>query len=440
VPDPAIATRRPKQVTLPALIALVAGFALGAVARETNVPWLLAISSVAKPVGMLWTNALRMIVLPMMIAYLVLAINSVPRGKTAGKLGGTTLLFFIILLGFAGVVAVTLTPLLITILPVGHAELSSFAANASSTAEAVKQGGSAPSFAEWVTTLIPTNTLRAVVEENYLAVVISAVLFAAAMTQITTERRALLVGFFHAVADTAGILVGWLVSVLPVAAFALAFSSGAERGLTLAGSVGVVIAALSVLLVALTLLMYPLAVIVGRVSLRRFAAAVAPAQTVGAGTRSSLACLPALLEGAERGLGMQPEVAGFVLPLSVSTFKLNLALSQPFKLLFIASMFGLHLTPAFVLTFTATIILLSFTTAGIPSGGAFVSLPLYIAAGIPVEAVVLFKVADAVPDIFKTVLNVTADMTVATIVARFMSEKSPARERLVETNRLTAEG
>jgi Na+/H+-dicarboxylate symporter len=194
-----------------------------------------------------------------------------------------------------------------------------------------------------------------------------------------------------------------------------------------------------VILIALTILMYPIAVFIGRVPLGAFSSAAAPAQTVAAGTRSSLASLPALLEGAEKGLDMPPEVAAFVLPLSVSSFKLNLALTQPFNLLFIASMFGMHLTPAFMLTFTATMLLLSFTTAGIPSGGAFVSLPFYISLGIPIEAFTLFKVADAVPDIFKTILNVTADMTVATVVARFASVRGRAVDSSLESNLLATD-
>jgi len=296
-----------------------------------------------------------------------------------------------------------------------------------------------PTPGQWIASLVPTNILRAIVDENFLAVVISAVLFAAAMTRIKPERRASLVNAFPAIADTAGVLVGWLIALLPVAAFSLAFVSGSEKGLTVAGNVGVFILASCAMLIVLTILMYPLAAILGRVSLRAFAAAAAPGQAVAAGTRSSLACLPALLDGAEQELGMRPEVSAFVLPLSVSTFKLNLALTQPFNLLFISAMFGMHLSPAFMLTFTATMLLLSFTTAGIPSGGAFVSLPFYMSLGIPVEAFALFKVADAVPDIFKTILNVTADMTVATIVARFATAGSPASEPLIESNRLATE-
>ena len=429
---------RRSRITLPAVIALLAGFALGALAHATEAPLLLAMVAVAKPIGALWTNTLRMIVLPFMISYLVLAISSLPRGRTAGILGATALVSFVTMLALTGLLSVVVTPSLIALLPIEHADVASFARGVGPAANATAQA-TVPSLAQWLVSLVPTNVLKAVVEENYLAVVIAAVLFAAAMTRIRPERKAVLTGAFQAIADAAGVLVGWLISLLPIAAFALALVSGAERGLTVAGNVGIFILVSCGILIAMTLLMYPLAVILGGVSLRAFAAAAAPAQTVAAGTRSSLACLPALLEGAERELAMRPEVAAFVLPLSVSSFKLNLALTQPFNLLFISSMFGMHLSPAFMVTFTASMLLLSFTTAGIPSGGALVSLPFYLALGIPVEAFTLFKVADAVPDVFKTILNVTADMTVATMVARFVSAKSAVSKPLVESTQLAME-
>lgn len=429
---------RPKRVTVLALAGLVVGFTLGAIARETGTPWLLAVSIVAKPAGTLWTNTLRMIVLPMMISYLLLAISSLPRGRTAGILGATALVSFVTMLGLTGLLSALGTPSLLAVLPIAHTDIATFTSVVAPAAKAAAPVA-VPTIGQWVSSLVPTNLVKAAVEENYLAIVISAVLFAAAMTRLRPERKALLISFFQAIAETAGVLVTWLISLLPLAAFCLAFVTGADKGLSVAGNVGLFIVVSCAILFALTLLMYPIAVLIGRVSLRAFASATAPAQTVAAGTRSSLACLPALLEGAERELGMRPEVAAFVLPLSVSSFKLNLALTQPFNLLFIAAMFGMHLTPAFMLTFTATMLLLSFTTAGIPSGGAFVSLPFYMSLGIPVEAFTLFKVADAVPDIFKTILNVTADMTVATIVARFASVSSPAIDSNLESNLLATE-
>ena len=430
--------KRPKRVTVYALIALIAGFSLGAIAREFEVSWVLALTAVAKPAGTLWTNTLRMIVLPMMISYLILAISSLPRGRTAGILGATALVSIVTMLALTGLLSALGTPSLLAILPIAHVDLATFASGTSPAATIASQVV-VPTVGQWVASLVPTNLVKAAVEENYLAIIISAVLFAAAMTRVEPGRKALLISVFQAIADTAGVLVGWLIALLPIAAFALAFVSAAEQGLTVVGNVGLFIVVSCALLIALTLLMYLLAVVIGSVSLKAFASAVAPAQILGAGTRSSLACLPALLEGAQRDLKMRPEVSAFVLPMSVSSFKLNLALTQPFHILFISAMFGIHPTPAFMLTFIATVLLLSFTTAGIPSGGSFVSLPFYMTLGIPIEAFTLFKVADAVPDIFKTILNVTANMTVATIVARFASARSPATESSLESNLLVTE-
>lgn len=428
-----------KTLTAFAVIALFAGFGLGALAREGGIGWLLSFASIAKPVGAVWTNTLRMIVLPLMISYLVLAISSLPRGRTAGVLGITSLVSFATLLFIAGLFSVLVTPSILASLPIAHTDMASFAASAATPVEATSAAAATPTVGQWISSLVPTNLVHAIGEDNYLQVFIAAVLLAAAMSRIAAERKAALVNIFQAVADTATVLVGWLIRLLPLAAFCLAFVSGAAKGLTVAGNVGLFILTSCGIVISATILMYPIAVIVGKVSLRSFASAVAPAQTVAAGTRSSLACLPALVEGAEQDLAIRADVAAFTLPLSVSVFKLNLALTQPLHILFVATMFGVHLTPAFILTFTATMILVSFTTAGIPSGGSFASLPFYLALGIPIEAFALFKVADAIPDIFKTVLNVTADMTVTTIVARFATGRRHAVDTLADSGLLTAD-
>src|SRR5205823_5746936 len=134
------------------------------------------------------------------------------------------------------------------------------------------------------------------------------------------------------------------------------------------------------LLLSFTALLYPITAFVGRVPLRRFASAVAPAQAVAVGTRSSLASLAPLVEGAGERLRLPKEVAGLVLPLSVSTFKVNRTISAPLQLYFLTHLYGLPLRPGYVLTFTLTTVLLSFTSAGLPGGSeSLVTLPLYLA-------------------------------------------------------------
>jgi Na+/H+-dicarboxylate symporter len=174
-----------------------------------------------------------------------------------------------------------------------------------------------------------------------------------------------------------------------------------------------------VVLAGFTLLLYPIAAWVGRVGIRRFGRAVGPAQVVAAGSRSSLASIPALLEGAGSHLGFPDSLRGFVIPLSSATFKLSGPLGSPVQLFILAKLYGIELDPVTLVTFVLGIMLVSFGTPGIPSGGFMLRLPFFVAAGIPAEGFILTAALDAIPDIFKTVANVTGDMTVLTIVGSF---------------------
>ena len=168
-----------------------------------------------------------------------------------------------------------------------------------------------------------------------------------------------------------------------------------------------------------TALLYPVTALFARVSVWRFARAVAPAQLVAAGSRSSNASLPALVEGAQDGLGLPPMAAGFLLPFSVALFKLNRTASSAVRLLLLAHVVGISLHPAQLLVFLATEMVISVSAIGVPGGGGQMrGLPAYLALGIPIEGILLLEAVDDVPDVFKTVTNVTGDMSVAAILCR----------------------
>jgi proton glutamate symport protein len=189
-------------------------------------------------------------------------------------------------------------------------------------------------------------------------------------------------------------------------------------------------------LCAFTLLQYPIAAAVGGVSMRRFAAAALPVQVLALTTRSSIASLPLLLDRARTCLGLRPEVSTVVMPLAVSTFKVNKAISSPLHFLFLAHVYGIELSTVQVVTFTALSILLSFTTLGIPSGGSLMrSAPLFVAAGIPIQGYLLIEAADAIPDMFKTLTNVTGNMTAAAIVNRVTASPAPEPAGVAEPAR-----
>ena len=214
------------------------------------------------------------------------------------------------------------------------------------------------------------------------------------------------------------ILVRWVLELAPIGVFVLSLGLAARLGATAAGAVGFyVLAACSICLLEVILL-YPVAVIGGRMPLRRFARAVLPAQVVALSSRSSLASLPALLNSATRGLGLPPAVSGFVLPLAVATFKLSTPPSQVISALFIARLYGIELAPQQILMVATVAIALSFSVPGIPSGGLLILAPVFASIGLPVEGIGILIALDVFPDVARGILNVTADITVATVLTR----------------------
>ena len=174
---------------------------------------------------------------------------------------------------------------------------------------------------------------------------------------------------------------------------------------------------------------YPVVSIAGGVPIRRFARAVLPAQLIAFSTSSSIASLPALVEGAERDLELDSSVTGFVLPLAVST------LSPPLRVLdrralFVARFYGipLHTAPAGDDRVRQRVP--GVRGAGIPRGAFLMLAPLFLAIGLPVEGIGILIAVDAIPDMFATVLNATGDLLATVLVPGRCAARRPRYRRM----------
>jgi Na+/H+-dicarboxylate symporter len=188
----------------------------------------------------------------------------------------------------------------------------------------------------------------------------------------------------------------------------------------LAGAVAFYIIAYSTASFLFILLLYPAVAVVGRVPVTVFARAALPGQLIAFSSSSSLASLPALVEGAEQELKLPKEVTGFVLPLAVSMFKFAGPVAWPIGSLFIAWFYGVELHTSQYLTIALAAIFLGFAGPGVPRGAFLVLAPLFLAIGLPVEGIGILIAVDAIPDLFATVTNATGDLAATALVARFL--------------------
>ncbi|MEP7273509.1 MAG: cation:dicarboxylase symporter family transporter [Acidobacteriota bacterium] len=406
--------------TLATVVALIAGICIGLVAFESqSKAWLTAADNLSA-VGTLWTNALRMTIIPLIVSTLVVAVAGSAAPLGVGRTSGITFLTFASLLIIGALLVLIVLPPVLTRWHLDTQHLpSSTNLSVGERPATESTEGSGSSFKDMIATLLPSNLIKAGADDDLLPIVLFSVLLGLAVTRIEAEQREIFVSVMAAISKSIGIVIRWILLLMPVGIFAYAFSATATVGWNTVGILGAWIAMVSALSMVLTAGLYPIASFVGGVPVGAFARASLAAQGVGLTTRSSLAALPAMLEGVRLHLCGHQTTASLVLPLSVSSFKINRSINGTARLLFLAHVYGISLGPVAILTFVAGNLLMSFSSPGLPAHGPSATLPLYLAVGIPLEGVVLLKSVDTLTDFAMTVLNVTGDMTAMTLVARF---------------------
>lgn len=401
------------------LLALVAGLAAGTAASAAASPALLDAISASGAVGTVWVNAIRMTVIPLVVSLLVTGIASTST-SAVGRVGGRAVLIFAVMVGFASLLGALAAPPLLRLIPLDPATVAAIRGGASQPFVEL------PPFRDWITGLVPANPVQAAADGAMLPLIVFTAVSALALTRVRADRRDLVVRFFEAAAETMFVLVEWILKAAPLGVFFLALDLAARAGVQLAGAIGWFILVCCGLLTVGLLLLYPAVALLGGVRGRDFARACLPAQVVGFSSRSSLAALPAMLEGAERRLGLPVRVTGLALPVAVAIFKYSSPIARITGTLFVARLYGVELGWAEMAAITAALGLLSFYSPGIPSGGLFVITPVYVSFGLPVEGIGLLLALDLIPDMFMTTANVTADMAAATLLSRAEAAAPPA--------------
>ena len=400
------------------LAALVGGLLLGTLGHASRSPLLEKLGDAVKPVGDLWIAALLMTVLPLVITQVLAAITGGRGTESVAALGIRAVALFVVLLAAAALFTLLLAPPIIAQYRTDTSGIASLTA-AAPPPEASGRTAGAGSAAKWIDSLIPRNIFEAAAHGDILALLIFSVLFATAASRLPDEYRVPLARVFAGLAQAMLLCVHWILRVTPAGVFALAYVLALKAGGEAAGMLTVYVVIVCGLILLFTLLLYPVTALLGRTTMRTFARAVAPAQLVAVSTRSSVAALPALVEGGRRHLRLPASSTSFVLPLSVSLFKVNRTISSLVKLFFLAHVYGVALRPGAIATFLAIETILSFGTAGVPLGGmSLKGLPAYVAAGVPVEGVMILEAVETIPDIFKTLANVTGQMSAATLLSR----------------------
>jgi proton glutamate symport protein len=419
------------------LLGLALGLLLGiASANWGNAAWIDRSTAILEPVGGLWLDALRMTIVPLIVALLITGIAAAGEAARASRLAGRAVLLFLAVLWTSSILAALLTPLLLQIWPIPGASADALRAALTASSEKV---GEIPTIAQFVRSIVPTNPIAAAATDQILPLMLFTAVFAFALTRLPEGPREQLTGFFRAVADVMLVMVNWVLWLAPVGVFALAYVVGARAGGDAVKALIHYILIVSAVGCVVWFAAWPLAMAGGRVGFLAFTRAAGPAHAVAISTQSSLASLPAMLRGAER-LKIPVAGSGVVLPLAVAIFRatgpaMNLAVA-----IYVAYWFGIELTPMMLVAGVAAAATTTLGAVSLPGSITFITsiAPICMAMGVPIEPLVVLLAVETLPDIVRTTGNVAMDMAATATVARRSGYDEHAP--LSEADRLLQEG
>lgn len=377
---------------------------------------MLAVARATEPIGTLFVNAIRMTVVPLVVAMLITGIVSISDAGLLTRLGVRSLV-----LGVGLTTTVAVFTMVIVAPLFSHLQIDPDVAESLRRSTLDGSGAPAaapPGLAQFLTDLIPTNPIKSAADGALLPLLVFTILLGFALTRVAADTRAPVVRFFAGLGEAMMVLVGWVIRLAPLGVFALAAPLAARMGSGVAGALLTYVLVAALLTVAaLVLIVYPLTVLLGRISLKALARALAPAQALAFSSRSTMATLPAMIEAARR-LGVPEPVVAFVVPLAASTLRVGAGVGQTVAVLFAARLFDVPLSPAQLVTVLLTTIVTTFAIPGIPGGSIVVMVPILASAGVPAAAVGILLGADVIPDMFRTMANVTGGICAGVVVGR----------------------
>ena len=377
--------------------------------------------------GTLFLNALKMIIVPLIVSSIICSVSGLGEGDHLGRLGGKTLIYYAassllaILVGLA-VVNIT-TPGISDGKPAGaQLNLGTDKAALQKALSRIEGRGSGD-IVDIFLRIVPKNIFAAAHETQMLGLIFFSILFGVFMTRISGQYQTTLQQFWHGVADTMVAITMFIMQFAPIGVFGLIAETVSATGF---GAFKPVLGFFLTVVVSLalhTFVILPLALsALGRVKPVRHFQAMAPAMLTAFSTASSSATLPLTMECVRDRAGVSRSTSSFVLPLGATVNMDGTALYECVAAMFIAQAYGLDLSLATQFTIVLVALLTSIGVAGIPAASLVAIVVILAAVGLPPEGIGILMITDRILDMMRTAVNVFSDSCAAVIIARSEGE------------------
>ncbi len=406
------------------LLSLVAGIVAGMAIRWSGLVWLLDAANVLMVGGQLWVRALQMTLIPLIFALITHGVASAVMSGRGGRLIGSTLGLFFGAMVITVILCTILTEVVLHIWPIPPHAL-----------DGLMQGSAAPQpvpgLSAQLLAIIPDNPIAAAAQGQIFPLVVFGLTFGIAIARLPRKDGAepAIVGLLAHISQAMMTIVDWVLVVAPAGIFLLAMGLGLSSGLGIAQVLGTFVALCFATTLLMTGLCYVAILIARAYPLGRFAAAVAPAQAMAAGSCSSMATTPVMVEVAIEKLGLPKDVVGLVIPMAVSIFRLGTVAHAVAAVLIAAHAAGIQPNLMQLILAGLAVILGSMSGAGLPGAAVIYAIygPGIQLLGAPMAIMPLYVAVIALPDPVITMTTVTGNLTATTLVDRLLKTSASSK-------------
>ena len=403
-------------------IAIAAGLLLGLIvglaASATGNAWLHALAAGSAPLGTLFINAIRMVVIPLIVTVIFTSIARLGDPRKLGRIGGLTIAFYWI----------TLIPAI----AIGMATMSvglRFATDIEMPQAAATTVPELQGMVDFIVSLVPANPFAAASSGAILPLIVFTALVAAATGTLAAERRERLTNIADDISEALIKLVWWILYTAPIGVFGLIAPVTAKLGWDLLVSLGIFIVSVFVGLALFVMLVtLPLVYFVAGINPSKYLRGTFGAMSVAVSTTSTAAAIPVSLEEATENLKVSKTVADLLVPLGASMHRPGSALFQGAAVVFLAHLYGVPIPIVAIGAAMLATFLVSLTVAPVPSSGVVTMAPALDAVGVPVAGLAIMLGIDRIPDMMRSAVNLWGQISTAVLVDRWTGPHKDAGE------------
>jgi len=401
-------------------LGLILGLLVGLGASMTGNEILHGIARESAPLGKLFINAIKMVVLPLVVAVIFASIAKLGEPAKLGKIGGKTLAFYWI----------TLVPAIIIGMSVMWVGLKFTPEIIVPDADPAKIP-ELQSITDFLVNLIPPNPFAAAANGALLPLIVFTALLAAATGTLAKEKRERMITAAEDFSEALIKMVWWILYLAPIGIFGLIAPATAKMGWSLLQSLTVFIICVFIgLLILLVFVFLPLNMIVGKIGPVKFLKGIWGAISVAFSTTSTAAAIPVSLKESTENLKVTESVSDILVPLGASLYRPGSALFQGAAIIFLAHIFNVPITMAEAGAIILATFLVSLTVAPVPSSSIVTMAPALSSIGVPATGLGILFGIDRIPDMMRTCVNLIGQITTAVIVDKTTDIGSETPEAL----------